>query len=233
MIDPLNTTTVRVGQLPTSPFELTDKLPHEIGDTLFQGTVQQLADVIGDYLGTTDSLAFNPTTVADGGTLPATTSNEWMLVGLGTFHNVGGGSDIITTEELNAVTSNGSYWSLSVQIPINVELAGITQNIRTGYTETTPSEDALFNKFALYTPTSSMPSPLSVVSYPFTRLTVAQQDFTIPTGKTAIWATVNGAFWYLDAPELTAEPNTFTQSTTTIHFKTIRPIGNLIIIFIQ
>lgn len=149
MIDPNVVTTARVGELSSAPFELTDKIPHEIEETLFQGTVLQLADLIGDYLGTSSSLAFNPTTVVDGGTLPATDSNEWMLVGKGTFHNVGGGSDITTTEELNAVTSNGTYWSLAVEIPVNVELAGITQNIRSGYTTTTPSENTVYNALAL------------------------------------------------------------------------------------
>lgn len=143
-IDPNIVTTVRVGELPPNPFTLSDKIPHEIGDTLFRGTVQQLADTIGGYLGTSDSLAFNPTTVVDGGTLPNTSSNEWMLVGKGTFHNVGGQPDIVTTEQLNAITSNGSYWSLAVEIPINVDLAGITQNIRSGYTNTTPSENAVY-----------------------------------------------------------------------------------------
>lgn len=157
MINPETTDTVRVGQLPSAPFELTDRLPHEIEDTLFQGTVQQLADVIRDYLETTGGLAFNPTTVLPGGTLPNTTTKEWMLVGKGTFNNVGGGADIITTEELNAVTSNGSYWSLAVEIPINVELAGITQNIRSGYTATTPSEDAVFKALALKANLSDIP----------------------------------------------------------------------------
>lgn len=149
MIDPNAVNTVRVGELPHADFILTDNVPHEIGTELYRGTVQQLADLIGSYLGTSDSLAFNPTTVSDGGTLPATTSNEWMLVGKGTFHNVGGGSDIITTEELNAVTSNGSYWSLAVQIPINVELAGIVQAIRSGYLQTTPSENEVYNALQL------------------------------------------------------------------------------------
>lgn len=144
--------TVRVGELPPSDFNLTDNLPHEVGTDLNRGTVQQLADIIGNYLGTSDSLAFNPTTVVDGGTLPATTSNEWLLAGKGTFHNVGGAPDIVTTEELNAITSNGTYWSLAVQIPINVELAGITQNIRSGYTQTTPSEDALYKALILLSP---------------------------------------------------------------------------------
>lgn len=145
MIDPNTITTVNVGELPPSDFNLTDNIPHEISGDLHRGTVQQLADKVGDYLGTSDGLAFNPTTVNDGGTLPDTDKSEWMLVGKGTFHNVAGSPDITTTEELNAVTSNGSYWSLSVEIPINVEFAGVTQNIRPGYTSTTPSENTVYD----------------------------------------------------------------------------------------
>lgn len=148
MIDPAEIITKRVGQLPVVPFSLTDKLPKENGSDLGQDTINNLADFIGSYIGTTSSLAFNPTTVNDGGTLPVTSSNEWMLVGKGTFHNVGGGADIITTEELNAVTSNGSYWSLAVQISTDVSLA-IVQTIRSGFTTTSPSEDAVFKALAL------------------------------------------------------------------------------------
>lgn len=163
MIDPNIITTVRVGELPPAGFNLTDNLPHEIGEELKRGTVQQLADVIGAYLGTSDSLAFNPTTVSDGGILPATDSNEWMLVGKGTFNNVGGGSNITTTEELNAITSNGIYWSLAVQIPINVELAGIVQTIRSGYTQTAPSEDVVYNALALKLNVSDLPLPTLIL----------------------------------------------------------------------
>lgn len=148
MIDPNEVTTARVGELPPAPFELTDNIPHEIGDTLFRGTVQQLGDVIGDYLGAVSGLSFNNTVVPDGGTLPDTETKEWLFVGKGTFHNVGGQPDIITTEVLNILSSNGIYWSLAVEIPIDVELAGITQNIRSGYTETTPSEDAVYKRIA-------------------------------------------------------------------------------------
>lgn len=74
----------------------------------------------------------------------------------------------------------------------------------------------------------------NVVShYPFTRLVVAQQNFVIPSGKIALWATVNGAIWYKNSAELSSEPNTFTQSASTITMKTIRPIGNLITFYIQ
>lgn len=200
MIDPNVVTTARVGELPSAPFELTDKIPHEIEETLFQGTVLQLADLIGDYLGTSSSLAFNPTTVVDGGTLPATDSNEWMLVGKGTFHNVGGGSDIITTEELNAVTSNGTYWSLAVEIPVNVELAGITQNIRSGYMTTTPSENTVYNALALklnsggYSGTAQDLYILIVASatLPKIQITATAGQTVFPLGTTAL---AKAVFW--------------------------------------
>ena len=163
MIDPNLITTERVGELPSNPITLTSKLAHEVGTDLNQGTVQALADVIGAYLGTIGGLSFNPTTVSNGQQLPATSTNEWILVGKGTFPNVGGGSTIVTTEELNALTSNGTFWSLAVEIPINVELAGITQNIRSGYTQTVPSENRLFNEFALYTKTADLPNPFSQI----------------------------------------------------------------------
>jgi lysophospholipase L1-like esterase len=148
-INPANITTISVGELPSSIWNLTDKLPHEVAGALKSGDVQGLADLISDFIGTASSLAFNPTTVLDGETLPATSSNEWVLVGKGTFGNVGGALSITTTEELNAITSNGTYWTLSVQIPINVELAGIVQTIRSSFTTTTPSENAVFNALAL------------------------------------------------------------------------------------
>lgn len=187
MIDPLITTTVRVGELPPAPFGLTDNIPHEIGTELHKGTVQQLADVIGDYLGGVGGLAFNPNTVQDGETLPTTTFNEFMLVGAGTFHNVNGQPDIITTEELNVVTSNGAYWSLAVEIPINVELAGITQNIRSGYLQTTPSEDAVFKALALKA--NVLDTPISVPKITFTADGV-QDTFDI-----GVLANVTAIFW--------------------------------------
>ena len=108
-INPAEITTVKVGELVPDIWSLPDLLPHEVDGALRQGSVQGLADLISDYIGTVSSLAFNPRTVNSGETLPATTTTEWMFVGKGTFLNVGGGSDIITTEELNVLTSNGSY----------------------------------------------------------------------------------------------------------------------------
>jgi len=231
MIDPLEITTVRVGQLPNEPFGLTDKIPHEIGSDLKQGTVQGLADTIGAYLGTTDSLAFNPTTVTDGQTLPATTSNEWMLVGKGTFYNVNGGATIVTTEELNALTSNSLYWSLSVEIPIDVELAGIVQTIRSGFTTTTPSEDAVFNALALKANSSEMHYPVSIIDYPL--LVIATSNFTIPVDRTAIMLYSNQAPNYPLSSNNTTKNYTFTQSGTTVTTKNPIPIGALVTILLQ
>jgi hypothetical protein len=157
-IDPNNITTVNVGALPPSVWSLPDLLPHEVSGLLKRGNVQGLADLISDYIGTASSLAFNPTTVADGETLPGTSSNEWLLVGKGTFNNVGGALPITTTEELNALTSNGSFWSLAVEIPINVELAGIVQTIRSGFTTTTPSENAVYEALILKADLSGIPT---------------------------------------------------------------------------
>ena len=187
MIDPLITTTVRVGDLPPAPFGLTDNIPHEVGTELYRGTIQQLAVVIGDYLGGVGGLAFNPNTVQDGGTFPATTFNEFMLVGVGTFHNVNGQPDIITTEELNVVTSNGAYWSLAVEIPINVELAGITQNIRSGYLQTTPSEDAIFNALLLKAETSDIPLKVPKITF--------AADGVQDTFNIGVLANVTAIFW--------------------------------------
>jgi len=148
-INPAEITTVRVGELVPKPWSLTDLLPHEVSTLLGQGTVQGLADLISSYIGTVSSLAFNPTTVNSGETLPVTDSTEWMFVGKGTFLNVGGGADIITTEELNVLVSNGTYWSLAVAIPIDVEFSGVVQTIRSGFTATVPSENAVYDALTL------------------------------------------------------------------------------------
>lgn len=234
MIDPNEITTARVGELPPSPFELTDNIPHEIGETLFRGTVKQLGDVIGDYLGAVSGSSYNNTVVPDGGTLPDTTVKEWIFVGKGTFHNVGGQPDIITTEELNILSSNGTYWSLAVEIPIDVELAGITQNIRSGYTETTASEDKLFKEFALKANVSDIPVQKPIYSKVFDRLVADQQTFIIPEGYTAKWAVLNyGTHYSLETIENMDEPNTFTQTGVEVITKDTLVIGNQFEIFYQ
>lgn len=50
-IDPNLITTVSVGELPTSPFNLTDNIPHEVGTDLFKGTIQELITFITPFIG--------------------------------------------------------------------------------------------------------------------------------------------------------------------------------------
>ena len=51
MIDPNLVTTTRVGELPTSLFSLTDLIPHEVGEDLKSGTIQQLLDLLRPLVG--------------------------------------------------------------------------------------------------------------------------------------------------------------------------------------
>ena len=55
-IDPNLVSTARVGELPIGVVNLSDKIPHETGTELYQATVQDLADAIGDYLNTLGEL---------------------------------------------------------------------------------------------------------------------------------------------------------------------------------
>ena len=108
MIDPLEISTIRVGQLPSASISLTDNIPHEVGSDLRRATIEELSVFIATYVGTVGGIGFRPVTVIDGQTLPTTTQKEWILVGKGTFYNVNGGTTIVTTEELNAIMSDGS-----------------------------------------------------------------------------------------------------------------------------
>jgi len=145
MIDPITTNTARVGELPNEPFSLSDKIPHEVGIDLKSGTVQQLVDLVSNVIDATGGVGFRAVSVADGQTLPATTTQEFILLGKGTYYNVSGGDTIVLTKELNAVVSNGSFWFIGVEIDINAEDLGIVQTIRQGFLETTPSENAIYN----------------------------------------------------------------------------------------
>lgn len=225
-LDPINVTTVSIDQLPTENFNVSNYITHGVGADLKKNTVQALADFLTPLLGAISGIGFRAVSVPDGGTLPATTQEEFILVGAGTFENVGGGADITTTEQLNALVSNGTYWFIGVEIPIDVEVAGITQFIRAGFTETAPSENAVFNAFADLAATAG-----AVFMKDFPRLTVATQNFTIPTGTTAKWAQVNQATWYPLTANNTSEPFTFTQSGNVVTFKTIQAINKYIVIF--
>lgn len=148
MIDPITTNTARVGELPNEPFSLSDKIPHEVGIDLKSGTVQQLVDLVANVIDTTGGVGFRAVSVADGQTLPSTTTQEFILLGKGTYYNVSGGDTIVLTKELNAIVSNGSFWFIGVEIDINAEDLGIVQTIRQGFLETTPSENAVFDGLA-------------------------------------------------------------------------------------
>ena len=160
-IDPNNINTTRVGQLADAPFSLTDQIPHEVGTDLKRGSVQSFADFLALQIGASSGISFVAVTVPDGGTLPNTTQEEWLLVGKGTFYNVNGGATIVTTEELNALISNGTFWSIGVEIPIAAELIGITEFIRSGYTTSAPSENAVFNALAEKANLDDIPSSFS------------------------------------------------------------------------
>lgn len=123
-IDPATTSTVKVGELASAVFSGTDLVPHEVGGILKKGTLSDLATFIGSSISVTSGVGFRAVTVTDGQTLPATTEQEFILVGPGTYPNVGGGATITTTEELNALVSNGTFWFIGVEIPIEANVSG-------------------------------------------------------------------------------------------------------------
>ena len=187
MIDPLEISTIRVGQLASAPISLTDKIPHEVGSELHRATIEELSIFIATYVGTVGGVGFRPVTVTDGQTLPTTTQKEWILVGKGAFYNVNGGATIVTTEELNAMMSDGFTWSLGVEIPIAAELIGIVQTIRESFTTTAPSEDAVFKALALKANISD--APIAVPKIQFTA------DGTQDTFDIGVLAIIKAVFW--------------------------------------
>jgi hypothetical protein len=73
---------------------------------------------------------------------------------------VNGGATIVCTEELNALVSNGTFWSIGVEIPISADLIGITQTILSGNTQTAPSENAVYNALLLKANITDIPAPM-------------------------------------------------------------------------
>lgn len=230
-ISPGEITTVSVGQLPTADFNLSDPLPHEVSGELKQGTVQSLADFIGAYLETSGGVGFRAVTVNDGETLPATTQEEFILVGAGTFFNVGGGPTIVCTEELNALVSNGTYWFIGVEIPISADAQNITQFIRSGFLNTTPSEDAVFNALA-DTITFGDLNNFTITDY---KVTVpGTQNFTLPVGHKPISVHVNGALVYRNTTlNTTLGKPSWTQSGDIITLSKTTAVNNYIYIISQ
>ena len=113
-------TSIKVGQLPTDAIADANFIPHEVGGLLKKATIADLAA----FIGSSSAVGFRAVSVPNGGTLPTTTQQEFILVGPGTYNNVGGGSPITVTEELNALVSNGTFWFIGVQIPIDPAVGG-------------------------------------------------------------------------------------------------------------
>jgi hypothetical protein len=116
-------TSIKVGQLPSATIAGTNLIPHEVDGLLKKATITDLAA----FISANGAVGFRAVSVANGGTLPSTTQQEFILVGPGTYNNVGGGSPVTVTEELNALVSNGTFWFIGVQIPIE-SAAGGTAN---------------------------------------------------------------------------------------------------------
>ena len=219
MIDPLEISTIRVGQLPSASISLTDNIPHEIGSELHRATIEELSIFIATYVGTVGGVGFRPVTVTDGQTLPTTTKKEWILVGKGAFYNVNGGATIVTTEELNAIMSDGFTWSLGVEIPIAAELIGIVQTIRESFTTTAPSEDAVFKALALKA--NILDIPISVPKIQFVADGI-QDTFDI-----GVLAIIKAVFWngaLLDDNDWTQSGTSFTLTFTPLSGELIKPI---------
>jgi len=111
-------TTLRVGQLVEEVWSGTDKLPHEVGNELKRGTVADLATYIASVIDASAGLAFNPLKISDGQTLPTTTDNEWILAGKGTYLQGGGFPNVVCTDDINVITSNGISWYFSFGVNI-------------------------------------------------------------------------------------------------------------------
>ena len=219
MIDPLEISTIRVGQLPSASISLTDNIPHEIGSELHRATIEELSIFIATYVGTVGGVGFRPVTVTDGQTLPTTTQKEWILVGKGAFYNVNGGATIVTTEELNAIMSDGFTWSLGVEIPIAAELIGIVQTIRESFTTTAPSEDAVFKALSLKANISD--APIAVPKIQFTA------DGTQDTFDIGVLAIIKAVFWnsaLLNDNDWTQLGSEFTLTFTPLSGELIKPI---------
>jgi len=231
MIEPIDITTVRIGQLGSAPINLTDNIPHESGSDLYRATIQELSDFIESRISTSTGVGFRPVTVTSGQTLPTTTVKEWILVGEGTFYNINGGATITTTEELNALMSDGNYWTLGVQIPISADLIGIVQTIRASFTATAPSENAVFEALALKANIVDVPTFMQMIDYP--QLTAPTSDFTLPSGAIAKQVFINKTQWFKETANNLYQVDTWTQTGAVVALKKPAVINNYIVIFYQ
>jgi hypothetical protein len=211
MIDPNAISTIRVDQLAAADFNLTDNIPHEVGQVLKRGTVQQLADLIATQIETSGGVGYLPISVTDGQQLPdVPTEASFFLCGKGTFLNINGYPDIVCTEELNAIMSVTDHWEIAVEIPIEVnpEAIGIAQTINEGVLDSAPSQDAVYQALHQYLNSigsfhyadeATQTTPISVTSGVETLLTndslgsgtnVTNAPYGVPT----VWDAVNNQF---------------------------------------
>jgi hypothetical protein len=147
-----------------------------------------------------------------------------------------GGKGLSDTNFSQAEKDKLALLNTAVQPQVQADMS-VTNPLSLAYVANKPTKTSDFindgdGAYAFIT-AASIPPAATVITVTFQRLTVAQQDFAIPLGKIAKQAFVNGAIWYLNDANLATEPNTFTQSGATVTFKTVRPIGNLIVIYIQ
>lgn len=180
-------TSVRVGQLAPLPFSSTDLVPHEVGGVLYQGTIQQMATTIGAIIGVSASVGFRAVQVNDGDTLPDTTQEEFILVGTGTFQNVGGGDPITTTGGMNALVSNGTYWFIGVEIPIpTVEISSSPDRFKVLLTSNPQEVEVDVNFTPLLLTLNALPLDPDLYEFEEGLLTINYPDFD-PNGLDEIW----------------------------------------------
>jgi hypothetical protein len=160
-INPNNITTVRIGQLASASFSLSDNLAHEVGTELKKGSIQEFVDFLIPVIGGTTGSSYFPLTVVSGDQLPnVPTESVFFFAGKGTFLNINGYPDIVTTKELNVISSTADHWVLSTEIPITVDLPsiGISQSISNGVTTFAPSENAVYQALLLKADLSAIPA---------------------------------------------------------------------------
>lgn len=223
---------IRVGQLPNSAINLTDKIPHEVGTDLNSATIEELAIFIANYASTVIGVGFRAVSVADGENLPDTTKEEFILVGAGTYYNVNGGNTLVLTEDLNALISDGNVWSIGVQVPVNIE-AAIVQTIRDGFTTTSPSENAIYDALLLKANAADITPPLPLLSIDFIVAIGATQTFEIPINKTAVQVFNNGYQFFKSTTNNASQTNTWTQSGNVVTLNEPTDVNNYIVIFYQ
>jgi len=122
-INPDLITTIRVDQLPDEALTLDSLFPHTVGTELKSSTIQELVDLVATTIDAGSGVGFLAESRVSGQTLPdIPTDPSFMLVGVGTFINVNGYPDVITTENLNALITATDHWVLGVEIPITAEV---------------------------------------------------------------------------------------------------------------